>query len=355
VRVVAVVHAGDATVADALAAGFDGLLFASDADAALAATVRGVCAGQFVAPRAAFRSGRRPVLSGPEQQLLRMVADGLTNAQIAAQLGRGESTVKARLSALFAKLGVRSRGVAAAAMLEGRLNGSPVEVGKDTSSTRRKRSDGSAAALVGDDATLDAMWGAAEAAALDVIDAAVSAPALVRALGARQVDVVVACTDEPTRVECVRALRDALPSATLIVIVPPAAGRGLRALAEAGADACVLQSELAAVLEVAVLGARAGRVSVPHAVRGRLECPALSYREREVVAWAVCGAANRQIAAKLFVSESTVKSHLVSAFAKLDVHSRAEAAELVLDPHNGIEIGVADIVGERPQEVNRAA
>ncbi|MDX6666901.1 MAG: hypothetical protein QOK04_281, partial [Solirubrobacteraceae bacterium] len=83
VRVVAVVHGGDATVADALGAGFDGLVFAADADAALAATVRGVCAGQFVAPRAAFRSGRRPVLSADEQRLLGMVADGLTNAQIA--------------------------------------------------------------------------------------------------------------------------------------------------------------------------------------------------------------------------------------------------------------------------------
>ena len=47
------------------------------------------------------------------------------------------------------------------------------------------------------------------------------------------------------------------------------------------------------------------------------------------------GLTNSEIAESLFLSESTVKSHLSSAFAKLGVRSRREAAALVLDPDQG--------------------
>ena len=47
----------------------------------------------------------------------------------------------------------------------------------------------------------------------------------------------------------------------------------------------------------------------------------------------VMGMSNKAIAGKLFLAESTVKCHLSSAFSKLGVRSRNEAADLIL--HSG--------------------
>ena len=47
----------------------------------------------------------------------------------------------------------------------------------------------------------------------------------------------------------------------------------------------------------------------------------------------VAGMSNKAIAGELFLAESTVKCHLSSAFSKLGVRSRNEAADLIL--HSG--------------------
>jgi DNA-binding NarL/FixJ family response regulator len=52
---------------------------------------------------------------------------------------------------------------------------------------------------------------------------------------------------------------------------------------------------------------------------------ALSRREREVLACMAHGASNRAIAAKLSISQETVKTHLRHVFAKLGVRNRVEA------------------------------
>jgi DNA-binding NarL/FixJ family response regulator len=55
------------------------------------------------------------------------------------------------------------------------------------------------------------------------------------------------------------------------------------------------------------------------------------------------GMTNAEIAAKLFLAESTVKSHLSSAFAKLGVASRSEAAAVILDSRTGVGLGILTI------------
>ena len=52
----------------------------------------------------------------------------------------------------------------------------------------------------------------------------------------------------------------------------------------------------------------------------------LSMREREVVALVAQGLRNREIAEKISLQETTVKSHLRVIFEKLHVHKRLELA-----------------------------
>jgi DNA-binding CsgD family transcriptional regulator len=61
-----------------------------------------------------------------------------------------------------------------------------------------------------------------------------------------------------------------------------------------------------------------GRVRAP-------ESSALSPRELEVLALVADGATNRAVGARLHLSEATVKTHLLSIYAKLGVGDRAAA------------------------------
>lgn len=55
--------------------------------------------------------------------------------------------------------------------------------------------------------------------------------------------------------------------------------------------------------------------------------PMLTARERDVLALVAAGLSNRQIARRLGISESTVKTHLTKAYRALGVTSRSEAAD----------------------------
>lgn len=56
----------------------------------------------------------------------------------------------------------------------------------------------------------------------------------------------------------------------------------------------------------------------------------LTVREQEVLQWILAGKSNREIAAALFISESTVKTHARNIFSKYDVTSRAELISSLL-------------------------
>ena len=69
-----------------------------------------------------------------------------------------------------------------------------------------------------------------------------------------------------------------------------------------------------------------GPVEAPPAA-GRWTGPLaqLSEREREILVWMARGLSNRDLAAKLFVSETTVKTHVSSVLSKLGLSSRVQA------------------------------
>jgi DNA-binding NarL/FixJ family response regulator len=92
---------------------------------------------------------------------------------------------------------------------------------------------------------------------------------------------------------------------------------------------------------------QSGQTWVCGAVTGaRFEPPALSAREKQILGLVVMGYMNSQIAAQLFLAESTVKSHLSSAFGKLGVRSRNEAASLICEPERGLGMGILGLWGE---------
>jgi DNA-binding NarL/FixJ family response regulator len=77
------------------------------------------------------------------------------------------------------------------------------------------------------------------------------------------------------------------------------------------------------------------QLCVPSEMRDELARPVFSHRERQVLDLVARGMTNGEVAAWLYLSESTVKSHLASSFRKLGVSSRAEAVLKVLSREPG--------------------
>jgi DNA-binding NarL/FixJ family response regulator len=81
-------------------------------------------------------------------------------------------------------------------------------------------------------------------------------------------------------------------------------------------------------VRAAARGEAALSPSVATRLLGQVRAPAqepLSQREFEVLELVARGATNREAAAKLFISEATVKTHLLHIYAKLGVSDRAAA------------------------------
>ena len=151
-------------------------------------------------------------------------------------------------------------------------------------------------------------------------------------------DAIVVAFDlgQPGAVAAVRRLRRDAPEAPIVVVGCDASGRAARDALNAGAQAFVSEGDAAMTLAPAIRAAVAGLVCAPRAARRMVARPAFSHREREVLSLVASGMTNRQIAARLWLAESTVKSHVASAFSKLGVRSRKDAAAIVLDPEGGL-------------------
>jgi DNA-binding NarL/FixJ family response regulator len=157
--------------------------------------------------------------------------------------------------------------------------------------------------------------------------------------GAAEPDVlVVGCGRGITaRDHQLRRTRRAFPGTPLVAVMPEDSRRGVRRALEAGADGVVFEPKLERTLSPTVRAAMAGQTVVPAAGRLELDRPTLSTREKQVLGMVVAGLSNKAIAGELYLAESTVKCHLSSAFSKLGVRSRNEAADLIL--HSGAGSG----------------
>lgn len=100
---------------------------------------------------------------------------------------------------------------------------------------------------------------------------------------------------------------------------------------EAGASGYLLKDAPPHELVAAVLAAAAGESALAPVIASRLlsrmRAPqvSLSAREMQVLESVAAGRSNTEVASELFVTETTVKSHLAHIFSKLDVTSRTAA------------------------------
>ena len=131
------------------------------------------------------------------------------------------------------------------------------------------------------------------------------------------------------------------------VALQTTAAHAVRKALHAGAAGLVELERLETALVPTVQAALAGQLCIPRDREEEMDAPALSAREREVLVLVGRGLSNAQIAAELYLSPSTVKSHLASAFRKLGVRSRAEAAAIILSPAIRRELGLPDHLAVR--------
>jgi len=132
-------------------------------------------------------------------------------------------------------------------------------------------------------------------------------------------------------VEATRLIRSRPDSPRVLVLTNYDTDADILSAVEAGASGYLLKDAPPAELIAAVRAAAAGESALAPAIATRLVAHMrspegrLSAREIEVLLLVAAGTSNREIGARLFLSEATVKSHLVHIFTKLGVSSRTAA------------------------------
>jgi DNA-binding NarL/FixJ family response regulator len=130
----------------------------------------------------------------------------------------------------------------------------------------------------------------------------------------------------------IRALRERDAASRVLVLTTYDSDRDVVPAIEAGATGYLLKDAPRDALIRAVRAAARGETvlapSVASTLVSRLRGPTtetLSARELEVLTLVAQGDTNGAIASRLFLSEATVKTHLLHIYAKLDVNDRASA------------------------------
>jgi two-component system response regulator DesR len=131
-----------------------------------------------------------------------------------------------------------------------------------------------------------------------------------------------------------QALHERLPSCRIMILTTFGRSGYLRQAMESGAVGFLLKDAPAAELGAAIRRVMAGeRVVDPDLALTALsdgDNP-LTRREREVLTASLDGASIAEIAARLYLSEGTVRNHLSTAIQKLNAQYRLEAARLAQD------------------------
>jgi DNA-binding NarL/FixJ family response regulator len=195
-----------------------------------------------------------------------------------------------------------------------------------------------------------------EAQGFDVVGEAGDGEAAVRLVRDTRPDVLLTDLVMPGvgGIEAIQRLRAEGPPVGILVLTSFSGAEQVIPAIQAGADGYMLKDAGPAALEDAIRAVHRGEpMLAPEAaavVMARVageppDAPArpdhpdldrLTAREREVLAGLGRGLSNRQLAAELFVSEKTIKTHVSSLLAKLRLADRTQAALFA------VRVGVAD-------------
>ena len=183
-----------------------------------------------------------------------------------------------------------------------------------------------------------------EAAGIDVVGEAADGKAAIEVTGRLKPDVVLMDIRMPTLdgIEATRRLVRDHPSIKIVVLTTYAADEYVYQALRAGAAGFLLKMDSPPRLVDAVRLVAAGEALLAPEITRRLieryvgdtaahvpvpsSVSQLTAREREVLILIARGMSNLEIARELYVSEGTVKSHVVRILAKLGLRDRVQAA-----------------------------
>lgn len=134
----------------------------------------------------------------------------------------------------------------------------------------------------------------------------------------------------------VQRIREKSPTIGLVVLTMYEDDQTLLGARDSGASGLVRKSSdamsiLAAIRHAAHNPSEFRAQGLDEALRRHEELPRLSPRELEVLTLIADGATVAEVAARLFMSASTVKTHIGKVYTKLGAHNRASAVRIALD------------------------
>lgn len=184
----------------------------------------------------------------------------------------------------------------------------------------------------------DGLRGMLAAADFEVVGEAASGDEAVAVVTAMSPDVVLMDLRMPGSdgLSAIERLRD--HPCRVLVLTTYDTDRDVLPAIKAGATGYLLKDTPRDELQRAIRAAHAGEAVLSPAVAtrlfGQVREPAaepLSARELDVLALVARGSTNRAVAAALFISEATVKTHLLHVYAKLGVSDRAAAVAVAYE------------------------
>jgi DNA-binding NarL/FixJ family response regulator len=137
-------------------------------------------------------------------------------------------------------------------------------------------------------------------------------------------------------IEAIRRLRAADPSVQVVVLTAFDTDERIVGSLQAGAQGYLLKGAPRAEIFTAIRTVSAGGALIPPVVASKLlrqvraaeSADALTARETEVLSLVASGLANKEIAARLSISERTVKFHVSAVLSKLGAKNRTQAVRL---------------------------